>query len=141
MSNNSNNQSSVSNHGVQVTGSMTAAPTVQVPKGTQSSTLVIKDIQVGTGAVVQPTSTLTVHYILYAGSSGKLVESSWTSGSPATFALTQVIPGWQEGMLGMKVGGRRLLIIPPDKGYGANGAGPIGKNETLVFVVDLVSLA
>jgi peptidylprolyl isomerase len=76
-----------------------------------------------------------------AWSTGKIVESSWTSGQPATFPLAQVIPGWQQGMPGMKVGGRRLLVIPPALGYGAAGAGPIGPNETLIFVVDLVSVA
>ena len=74
-------------------------------------------------------------------STGKVIQSSWTTGSPATFALAQVIPGWQQGMPGMHEGGRRLLIIPPALGYGANGAGPIGPNETLVFVVDLIKVA
>lgn len=75
-----------------------------------------------------------------AWSSGKIVESSWDSAGPATFALSGVIPGWQQGMPGMKVGGRRLLVIPPSLGYGAQGAGPIGANETLVFVVDVVGV-
>ena len=114
---------------------------MSVPVGTTTKTLVTSDLVAGTGAVVNSNSTLTVHYTLYAGSSGKLVETSWSSGQPATFALAQVIPGWQQGMLGMKTGGRRLLIIPPDLGYGPNGSGPIGKNETLVFVVDLVSIS
>jgi peptidylprolyl isomerase len=96
---------------------------------------------VGTGATAVATSTLTVHYTLMAWSTGKVVESSWTSGQPATFPLAQVIPGWQKGMPGMKEGGRRLLVIPPALGYGATGAGPIGPNETLIFVVDLVKVA
>ena len=139
----SDNQSagSVDTLGVKVSGPTTAAPTMVVPAGVTTSKLIIDDIVTGNGAAVQSTSTLTVHYTLYAGSTGKLVETSWTSGQPATFALAQVIPGWQQGMLGMKTGGRRLLIIPADLGYGANGAGPIGKNETLVFVVDLVKIA
>jgi peptidylprolyl isomerase len=139
----SDNQSagSVDTLGVKVSGSTSAAPTMVVPAGVTTSKLIIDDIATGNGAAVQSTSTLTVHYTLYAGSTGKLVETSWTSGQPATFALAQVIPGWQKGMLGMKTGGRRLLIIPADLGYGANGAGPIGKNETLVFVVDLVKVA
>ena len=74
-----------------------------------------------------------------AWSTGKVVESSWSS-SPATFGLDQVILGWQQGIPGMKVGGRRLLVIPPDLGYGAQGAGPIGANETLIFVVDLIAV-
>jgi peptidylprolyl isomerase len=75
-----------------------------------------------------------------AWSTGKIVDTSWTSGKPATFPLANVIPGWQQGLPGMKVGGRRLLIIPPALGYGANGAGPIAPNETLIFVVDLIAV-
>ena len=74
-----------------------------------------------------------------AWSTGEVVESSWI-GEPATFGLNQVITGWQEGIPGMKVGGRRLLVIPPDMGYGAAGGGPIGPNETLIFVVDLLAV-
>ena len=99
-----------------------------------------KDIYVGTGAEAVASSTLTVHYTLMAWSTGKIVESSWTNKTPATFPLAQVIPGWQQGIPGMKVGGRRLLVIPPDLGYGAQGAGPIQANETLIFVVDLVAV-
>lgn len=127
--------------GVKVSGPINKAPIMSVPVGTSTKSLQVSDIVNGNGTAVTAGSTLTVHYTLYAGSTGKLVESSWNSGQPATFSLSQVIPGWQQGMLGMKTGGRRLLIIPPDLGYGANGSGPIGKNETLVFVVDLVSVA
>jgi peptidylprolyl isomerase len=62
-------------------------------------------------------------------------------GEAATFGLNQVISGWQQGIPGMKVGGRRLLVIPPDLGYGAAGGGPIGPNETLIFVVDLLAVS
>ena len=87
------------------------------------------------------TSTLEVHYTLMAWSTGNLVESSWDSGQTATFPLNGVITGWQQGIPGMKEGGRRLLVIPPDLGYGAAGAGAaIGPNETLIFVVDLVKV-
>jgi peptidylprolyl isomerase len=102
--------------------------------------LITKDIYTGNGAVVLPTSTLTVQYTLLAWSTGKVVESSWTSGSPATFPLAQVIQGWQEGLVGAHEGTRRLLIIPPALGYGANAAGPIKANETLVFVVDILGV-
>ena len=125
----------------QVTGSAGAAPVIAAPHGSAPSTLSTKDIIVGTGATALATSTLTVHYTLMAWSTGKVVESSWTSGQPATFPLAQVIPGWQQGMPGMKEGGRRLLVIPPTMGYGAAGAGPIGPNETLIFVVDLIKVA
>jgi peptidylprolyl isomerase len=72
--------------------------------------------------------------------SGQVIDSSWSRGAPATFGLNQVIPGWQQGMPGMKVGGRRELLIPPALGYGAAGSGPVGPNETLIFVVDLIAV-
>lgn len=124
-----------------VTTNQGEAPTIGAPTGNPPATLVTKDIIVGTGAEALPTSTMTVHYTLMAWSTGKVVESSWTSGSPATFPLANVIVGWQQGIPGMKVGGRRLLVIPPDLGYGAQGGGPIGPNETLIFVVDAIGVA
>jgi len=123
---------------ITVTGEAGSAPTIGAPQGAAPTTLITKDIYTGSGATVLPTSTLTVQYTLLAWSTGKVVESSWNSGSPATFPLAQVIQGWQEGLAGAKVGTRRLLIIPPALGYGANAAGPIKANETLVFVVDIL---
>jgi peptidylprolyl isomerase len=116
------------------------APTISKPSGTPPAELTTKDIIVGTGTEVVPTSTLTVHYTLMAWSSGKIIESSWT-GQPATFPLAQVVEGWQKGLPGAKVGGRRLLILPPAMGYGAAGSGPIGPNETLIFTVDIIGVA
>ena len=124
-----------------VTTNAGEAPTIGAPSGTPPTTLVTKDIIVGTGAEAVPTSTMTVHYTLMTWSNGALVESSWNSGAPATFPLANVIIGWQQGIPGMKVGGRRLLVIPPDIGYGASGSGPIGPNETLIFVVDAIGVA
>jgi peptidylprolyl isomerase len=124
-----------------VTTNQGEAPTIGAPTGNAPTTLVTKDIIVGSGAEALPTSTMTVHYTLMTWSNGKLIESSWTSGSPATFPLANVIVGWQQGIPGMKVGGRRLLVIPPDLGYGAQGGGPIGPNETLIFVVDAIGVA
>lgn len=124
-----------------VTTNMGEAPTIGAPSGTPPTTLVTKDIIVGTGVEVSSTSTITFHYTLMTWSNGTLIESSWTSGSPATFPLTQLIVGWQQGIPGMKVGGRRLLVVPPDLGYGAQGSGPVGPNETLIFVIDIVSVA
>jgi peptidylprolyl isomerase len=124
-----------------VTTNQGEAPTIGAPTGNPPATLVTKDIIVGTGAEALSTSTMTVHYTLMTWSNGALIESSWTSGSPATFPLANVIVGWQQGIPGMKVGGRRLLVVPPDLGYGAQGGGPIGPNETLIFVVDAIGVA
>ena len=124
-----------------VTTNQGEAPTIGAPTGDAPTTLLTKDIIVGTGAEALPTSTMTVHYTLMTWSNGALIESSWNSGTPATFPLANVIIGWQQGIPGMKVGGRRLLVIPPDLGYGAQGGGPIGPNEPLIFVVDSIGVA
>jgi peptidylprolyl isomerase len=124
-----------------VTANAGEAPTITPPTGTPPATLQTEDIIVGSGTEVLPTSTLTVHYTLMTWSNGSLVESSWNGGQPATFPLSGVIAGWQEGLPGAKVGGRRLLVIPADKGYGPNGSGPIGPNETLIFVVDIIGVS
>ena len=116
------------------------APTISKPSGTPPAELTTKDVIVGTGAEVLPTSTLTVHYTLMAWSTGKIIESSW-SGQPATFPLAGVVEGWQKGLPGAKVGGRRVLILPPSMGYGAAGSGPIGPNETLIFSVDIIGVS
>lgn len=116
------------------------APTISKPEGTPPAELTFSDVIVGTGAEVLPTSTLTVHYTLMAWSTGQIIESSW-SGQPATFALAQVVEGWQKGLPGAKAGGRRLLILPPSMGYGAAGSGPVGPNETLIFSVDIIGVA
>ena len=126
----------------EVGGSKGSKPTISAPSGEAPKTLEQKDIFVGTGKEAVATSTLEVHYTLMAWSTGNLVESSWDSGQTATFPLSGVITGWQQGIPGMKEGGRRLLVIPPDLGYGAAGAGAaIGPNETLIFVVDLVKVS
>jgi peptidylprolyl isomerase len=124
-----------------VTGNAGEAPTITPPTGAAPATLQTQDLIVGTGTEILPTSTLTVHYTLMTWSNGELIESSWSGGQPATFPLAGVIAGWQEGLPGAKVGGRRLLVIPADKGYGPNGSGPIGPNETLIFVVDIIAVS
>ena len=124
-----------------VTGNAGEAPTITAPTGTPPSTLQTQDIIVGSGTEVLATSTLTVHYTLMSWSTGTIVESSWNSGQPATFPLSGVIAGWQQGLPGAKVGGRRLLVMPADLGYGPNGSGPIGPNETLIFVVDIIGVS
>ena len=126
----------------EIGGSNGSKPTISAPSGDAPKNLEKKDIFVGTGKEAVATSILEVHYTLMAWSTGNLVESSWDSGQTATFPLSGVIAGWQQGIPGMKEGGRRLLVIPPDLGYGASGAGAaIGPNETLIFVVDLVKVS
>ena len=130
----------LSNQYVEVSAEAGLAPTISSPSGTPPATLVTEDVIIGSGKVATSDSTLTVHYTLMAWSTGEIVESSW-SGQPAQFPLSGVILGWQQGIPGMAVGGRRLLVIPPDLGYGEAGGGPIGPNETLIFVVDLIDVA
>jgi peptidylprolyl isomerase len=118
-------------------------PTVEVPKGPAPDHLVVKDLKTGDGAEAKAGDQVSVQYVgvLYDG--GKRFDSSWDRGQPFDFQLGsgQVIPGWDQGVAGMKVGGRRELIIPPDLGYGAQGQPPtIPRNATLVFVIDLVSV-
>jgi len=115
------------------------APEVPVKLGPPPAKLLTEDLKVGTGATVGAGDTPTINYIGVACSTGKIFDSSYKSGQPLSYPLSQLIPGWQDGIPGMKVGGRRLLGIPPDKAYGPAGQGEsIGPNETLWFVVDVV---
>ena len=118
-------------------------PTVKVPKGKPPSKLVIKDLKEGTGPAAQAGQTVTVQYVGVNFKGGKQFDASWDRGEPFSFPLGggQVIQGWDQGVQGMKVGGRRMLVIPPDLGYGPDGQPPVIKpNETLVFVIDLLAL-
>jgi len=115
------------------------APVISKPAGTPPEALVTKDIIEGNGAAATSASTVTAQYVLMSWKTGTVIQSSWSQG-PATFPLSAMIPGWQQGIPGMKVGGRQLLVVPPALGYGATGSGPVGPNETLVFVVDLVAV-
>ncbi|NDB18592.1 MAG: FKBP-type peptidyl-prolyl cis-trans isomerase [Actinobacteria bacterium] len=125
-----------------VTGDCGAAPTLTVKAGAQpASALLTEDICPGTGATVAAGATVTAHYTGIGLATGKVFDSSWQRGEPIQFPLTGVIAGWSEGIPGMKVGGRRLLVIPGDMAYGTYpppGSG-IEPDETLVFVVDIVS--
>jgi peptidylprolyl isomerase len=115
-------------------------PTVTVPPA-PATELKVTDLVVGTGATAEPTSTVLVHYVGVGQQSGKEFDSSWSRGQPISFPLNQVIPGWSQGMVGMKEGGRRELVIPGALAYGANPPTPdIQPNETLVFVVDLIAV-
>jgi len=123
-------------------GTAGTAPTVTVPTGAPPTRLESADLIVGNGQKAVTGDTVTVQYVLATYSSGKVIQSSWTS-QPFSFTLGagQVIPGWDKGVPGMQVGGRRELIIPPSLGYGAQSPGPgIAPNDTLVFVIDLLSI-
>jgi peptidylprolyl isomerase len=118
----------------------TGAPAVPVQTGPPPTTLVKKDLQVGTGTVVTATQTLSVDYIGVSCSTGKIFDSSYKTGQPYSTTLEQVIQGWKQGMTGMKVGGTRLLGIPPALAYGSTGSPPdIAPDETLWFVVHVIS--
>jgi peptidylprolyl isomerase len=99
--------------------------------------LVIVDDVVGTGEAVKPGDTVTVHYVGAAATTGEEFDSSWSRGEPISFGLDQVIAGWGTGLVGMKEGGRRTLIIPADQAYGNGGPAP---GDSLVFTVDLISI-
>ncbi len=115
-------------------------PAVPVQVGPPPKQLVIRDLTQGTGSAVKPGATVQMNYVLVACSSGKVVESSFATGKPLTTPLDQVIPGWTEGIPGMKVGGTRLLGVPPGLAYGSTGQGAIPPDETLWFVVKLVKI-
>ncbi len=118
-------------------------PKVTVPSGPAPSQLVIKEIIKGTGPVVKAGDHVQVHYVGVLYSSGKKFESSFSRHEPLAFTLGEgrVIPGWEKGFVGMRLYGRRELIIPPSLAYGTQGSEPtIPPNETLVFVVDLVHI-
>jgi peptidylprolyl isomerase len=129
-----------SNTLVQVTANAGEAPTITAPSGDAPTELIAQDVIAGTGAEVLATSTLTVHYTLMKWSDGSILESSWSGGAPATFPLSGVIQGWQQGLLGAKVGARRLLVIPPALGYGPMAGHPLEK-DTLIFAVDIIAVS
>jgi peptidylprolyl isomerase len=118
-------------------------PTLAIPAGGTPAKLTVKDIVTGTGKKAKPGDTVQVQYVGSSWSTGSEFDTSWGSGQPFSFPLGrgEVIQGWDQGVKGMKVGGRRLLVIPPDLGYGAQGSPPkIAANETLAFVVDLIGV-
>lgn len=122
---------------------MSSKPTVEIPDGPPPTELMTEDLVVGDGPEAVAGKTCSMQYVGVAWSTGKQFDASWDRGQPFSFPLGagSVITGWDRGVPGMKVGGRRRLTIPADLGYGSRGAGrDIGPGETLVFVVDLVSV-
>lgn len=118
-------------------------PDVTIPDTDPPGELVLEDLAVGTGDEPVPGSGVTVHYTGVAWSTGGEFDSSWGRGAPFRFdfGVGQVIQGWDQGLVGMRVGGRRRITIPPHLGYGDRGAGGVIKGgETLVFVVDLLGV-
>ena len=118
-------------------------PEIDFPEGEPPTELQITDEVVGDGPEATPGSTVSTHYVGVAWSTGDEFDASYNRGAPLDFrvGVGQVIAGWDQGITGMRVGGRRRLVIPPHLGYGARGAGgAIGPNETLIFVVDLVGV-
>jgi peptidylprolyl isomerase len=122
---------------------LAAKPEIPKPSGDPPTELVTEDVVEGTGAAAKAGDMVQMQYVGVSWSTGEQFDASWDSGQPFSFQLGSggVIAGWDQGIVGMKPGGRRLLIIPPELGYGETGAGgAIGPNETLVFVVDLVQI-
>jgi peptidylprolyl isomerase len=122
---------------------MSEKPEIDFPEGPPPSELEVTDVLAGDGDEAAPGRTAVVHYVGVAYSSGEEFDASWNRGEPFAFPLGagRVIAGWDQGVVGMKVGGRRRLVIPPDLGYGDRGAGSaIAPGETLIFVVDLIDV-
>lgn len=118
-------------------------PEIDFPEGEPPTELEITDLTVGDGEEATAGRQVSVHYVGVAFSTGEEFDASYNRGAPLDFPLGagRVIPGWDTGVAGMKVGGRRKLVIPPHLAYGSRGAGGvIGPNETLIFVVDLVGV-
>lgn len=119
-------------------------PKFSPPSGAPPKKLIVKDLIKGTGpAIASPSQTVTVAYVGKVYKTGKVFDASWDhpGKAPLTAPLSNLIPGWQQGMLGMKAGGRRELIIPPSLGYKNQAQAKIPANSTLVFVIDLHSVS
>lgn len=117
-------------------------PKVTVPEGPPPKELETEDLKEGSGPAAETGDTVQMHYVGVSYSNGKEFDNSYDGGQPIPVTLGEggVIKGWDEGIVGMKVGGRRKLTIPPDLAYGTTGRPPIKPNETLIFIVDLVDL-
>lgn len=122
---------------------MSEKPVITIPEGEPPADLLIEDLIVGDGDEATVGKRVIVHYVGVAWSNGREFDASWDRGSTFDFRLgaREVIEGWDRGVKGMRIGGRRRLTIPAELGYGSRGAGGVIKGgETLVFVVDLVAL-
>lgn len=120
-----------------------AKPEIDFPEGPVPTELVIEDLLDGSGRVVTSGDTVICHYVGVVYETGEEFDASWNRGEPLRFrvGIGQVIQGWDQGLLGMRVGGRRRLEIPSELAYGEQGAGTvIGPNQALIFIVDLVDV-
>ena len=116
-------------------------PEIEFQAGPAPTDLVVKDIIEGEGKEADPGGTVEVHYVGVEFETGEEFDSSWSRGESISFPLRGLIQGWQDGIPGMKVGGRRQLTIPPELAYGAAGGGHPLSGKTLVFVIDLINAA
>jgi peptidylprolyl isomerase len=118
-------------------------PTIPKPAGDPPKKLYMRDIVKGKGRKAKPGDGVTVQYVGVSFSTGEQFDASWDTGRPFQFQLgaQMVIAGWDQGVVGMRKGGRRMLVIPPDLAYGSTGQGPIAPNATLIFVIDLKKVA
>ncbi len=115
-------------------------PEIDFPGGDAPDELVISDLVLGEGTEATPGADVTVHYVGVEFDSGEEFDSSWNRGESISFPLRGLIQGWQEGIPGMRVGGRRQLTIPPDLAYGPAGGGHRLSGKTLIFVIDLLGV-
>ena len=115
-------------------------PEIEFPGGDAPTELVIRDIVVGDGAEAVPGAKVEVHYVGVDFATGEEFDSSWNRGESIEFPLRGLIQGWQDGIPGMRVGGRRELIIPPELAYGDSSAGSIPAGSTLKFLVELLAV-
>lgn len=118
---------------------MATKPEIEFPDGPAPTELVIEDIVVGDGPEAVPGANVEVHYVGVEYDSGEEFDSSWNRGESIEFPLRGLIQGWQDGIPGMKVGGRRKLTIPPSQAYGEAGGGHRLSGRTLIFVIDLLA--
>ena len=119
---------------------MSTKPEIDFPGGEPPTDLQTSDVTVGDGAEAKPGDQVLVHYVGVDFDSGEEFDSSWGRGEPIRFGLTGLIKGWQEGIPGMRVGGRRQLVCPPELAYGPAGGGHRLSGRTLVFVIDLLGV-
>lgn len=127
--------------GVRVAGTLGAKPEITLPDSPPPADLISADLVEGDGVAVPSAATVTTHYVGVSWrNGGRQFDASWDRGAPIQFPLSGVIQGWVEGIPGMRVGGRRLLVVPPQLGYGAQSPTPdIAPDDTLVFVIDMVA--